>query len=180
MRHLPALSAVLAALGLIAASAAPAAAFTNTSPAGLRAGTQGLDAIEPVHCRRYLHRHGHSRIVSRGCGRHVVIESRPGVVVRDRTVIRSRSGGGTSTTIRSGDTGARTGTSTTIRSGSGAAPATGTSTTTGAGTSKGGASTKGGGEVKGGADVKGGASTGTQSAPAATQSAPSTQSAPKQ
>lgn len=181
MRHLPYLSAALAAFGLIAISAAPAAAITNTSPAGLRAGTAAIDLTETVHCRRYLHRHGDRRVVSRGCGPNVVIVTPPrrhGVVIRDRhrsgasVTIRSgdRNRSGSGTTIRSGSD-SRSGSSTTIRSGSGSTPSSST-TTTGAGAS--GGASKGGAEVKGSGEVK------TQSAPSATPSAPSTQSAPKQ
>lgn len=165
MRHLPILSAALAAFGLIAVSVAPAAAFTNTSPAGLGAGTQALDPVETVHCRRAVHKHRPGHGWSRGChGGSVVIVTPPrrhGVIVRGD---RSRSGAsvnirsgdsnrsGTSTTIRSGDSN-RSGTSTTIRSGS--APSTGTSTTTTTGAGASGGASKGGAEVKGSGEVKG-------------------------
>jgi hypothetical protein len=180
MRHLPFLSAAMIGLGLFAFSV-PASAITNTSPAGLRAGTQGLDPVEPVHCRRAVHKHRHGHAWSRGCPTAVIIHERssPTVVIKHRSRPsvavheRSRSRTGTSTTIRSDSTvRSRTGTSTTIQSGSQPSGSTSTSTstttrsgsqpstTTGAsgGASKGGAEVKGGTETKGSADTKGGAS----------------------
>ena len=159
MRQLPLLSAAVIGLGLIAFTA-PAAAFTNSSPAGLRAGTPGLDAVEPVHCRRYVHRHRLGHGTSRGCHAGVVVieRDRPSVVVRERSRTHIRSG----TTVRGSGS---VGTSTTIRSGSGSgsAPAAGTSTT-----------------IKSGSGRTPAATTGAAPAPAATQSAPAAkQSAPE-
>jgi hypothetical protein len=177
MRQLPLLPAAAIGLGLIAFTA-PAAAFTNSSPAGLRAGTPGLDAVEPVHCRRAVHKHQFGHRWSRGCGPGVVVIEGPrrhGVVVRDR----ARSG--SSVTIRSGGGSApSSGSSTTIRSGSGSAPAAGTSTTIKSGSGSTPAATTGAAPApaakQSAPEAKPSAPAATQSAPAAPQSAP----APKQ
>jgi hypothetical protein len=140
MRTLPYLSAAVAALGLIL-SAPRAEAITNTAPAGIRAGIETIDLVEPVHCRRFRHGHRYGHGWSRGCRigvivaparRSVVIRERGGFrtgpTFRSRTTIHTRSGPDSRTTTRR--SGGDAGPSTTIRSGTGRTPAQGTSTTT--------------------------------------------------
>ena len=148
MRTFCYLSVAVAGLGLLL-SAPHAEAMTNTAPAGIRAGIETLDVIEPVHCRRFRHGHRYGHGWGRGCRvgvivapsrRTVVIRERGGLrrgtTIRARTTIRTpdtgimRSGdrpAGVNTTIRSGGDPS---TSNTTRSGMGSNPAPGTSTTT--------------------------------------------------
>src|SRR5262245_45970374 len=42
-------------------------AFTISAPAGMRQAAAPLDLSQAVHCRRYAHRHGNRRGLSRGC-----------------------------------------------------------------------------------------------------------------
>jgi hypothetical protein len=151
MRSFCYLSVAVAALGLVL-SAPHAEAITNTAPAGIRAGMETLDVIEPVHCRRFRHGHRYGHGWSRGCRvgvvvaparRTVVIRERGGLrrgtTVRARTTIRTPDPA-SQINIRSGDrpagvnTNIRTGgdpsTSNTTRSGMGNNPSPGTSTTT--------------------------------------------------
>jgi len=153
-------SAAIVGLTIFALAAPPAEAMTNIAPAGLVAAVDDLSIVEPVHCRRYLHKHRYGHRWSRGCrvGVVVVAPERRRVIVRERgTTVRT----GVTTTIRSGTTvrsgtGATTG-KTTIRSGRESGTTTDikakTQTPTGSAT---------------GTDVKGGASTPkTTPAPAA-------------
>ena len=50
-----------------------AKAITNTAPAGVRAGIDTVDLVEPVHCRQYRHGHRHGHGWSRGCRIGVIV-----------------------------------------------------------------------------------------------------------
>jgi hypothetical protein len=107
---------VVVAAGGLVLGAVEAKALTNTAPAGLRAGVETVDLVEPVHCRQYRHGHRHGHGWSRGCRigvivapsrRSVVIRERGGVrtgtSIRSRTIVRTPSGAAPQTTTRSGD-----------------------------------------------------------------------------
>ena len=112
--------AAVAGFGLIVLSTPRADAMNSTSPAGLRAGLEAVNLIEPVHCRSYNHKmvgvggHGWSK----GC--------KPGVVV-----IREGSRSGASINIRAGSD--RSGNRSGSRSGSGSTTTNTNTTTTGTG-----------------------------------------------
>lgn len=57
--------AMIAGLGLIMLTAAPADALDLAMPLGVRQAADATALIAPVHCRKYLHRHGSRR--TRGC-----------------------------------------------------------------------------------------------------------------
>lgn len=58
MRALLLTVAAGAGLGLTVLATAPAGAITTTALAGVRHAADGLRQAEPVHCRKYRHRHG--------------------------------------------------------------------------------------------------------------------------
>ena len=57
MRSSRYLLAAIAACGMTALSTPRADAMNSTSPAGLRAGLEVVNLMEPVHCRSYRHKH---------------------------------------------------------------------------------------------------------------------------
>jgi hypothetical protein len=147
-------------------------AMTGTAPAAVRAALPELNLTETVHCRPYLHRHGYSRVLSRGCDLVVVHPRRSHVFVRGGVRVREGVSTSTSTTTT------RTGASTTVRGSGGSVSGSGQTS----GTSSGGASqtTTGGGSAGGaagaGANVGGtGASVGGSASGGASTSKPSGQ-----
>ena len=92
--------AAAAGLGISTLGPPPADAITAADPIGIRAGIEALNPVEPVHCRRYKHRHRYGHHWGYGCRTGVYIEedSDSGVVIRGRERVRERS----RTTIRSG------------------------------------------------------------------------------
>ena len=102
----------LISLGLAAAVAAglafatsPANALTAPQPAGVQLAVEDMRGFEPVHCRRFRHRHRYGHGWSRGCRGGVVIivpsERRRGYRERTRVRIETRGPTRTRTETRS-------------------------------------------------------------------------------
>jgi hypothetical protein len=115
-------------------------AVVSADPTGIRAGVETLNPVEPIHCRRYKHRHRYGHRWGYGChGAGVYIEEDSGVDVRVRG--RTRIHSHERATIRSDTT-----TRSTLKTKTGGSTSTGTTTTSD--TSKTGTSVKTGGSKK--------------------------------
>ena len=132
--------AAVAGFGLIVLSTPRADAMNSTASAGLRAGLEAVDLIEPVDCRSYKHKHERGHRWGTGCKPGVVIRggasSGPSISIEsgtNRSGNRSDNRSGSSSGRGSSSNSTTTNNSTT-NTGTGAGATTSTSTTTGGAT----------------------------------------------
>jgi hypothetical protein len=88
MRALLLTIAAVAGFGLAVLTPSPAGAITIAAPAGVRQAADGLRPAEPVHCRKYRHRHGHSWGLGCAAGPKMYRAPQSGVVAPSLTAPR--------------------------------------------------------------------------------------------